>query len=183
MMHDHSVCSLKKAKKLDSWLRRKIHNPNRILKDYIKEGMTVLDFGCGPGMFSIELAKMVGSKGKVIAVDLQQGMLDIVADKIKGTELEKRIVLRKCTANSINAKEKVDFMLAFYVVHEVPDVKHFFKEAYAILKPKDRLVLAEPKKRVTTEEFQEISQAAKSAGFKINKKMNILFSRGILLQK
>lgn len=36
----------------------------------IKEGMTVVDYGCGPGRYSVFLAKMVGPDGKVFAVDL-----------------------------------------------------------------------------------------------------------------
>ena len=63
--------------------------------------MTVLDLGCGPGFFSVALAQIVSDTGKVIAVDLQEGMLQKLKDKIKGTELENRITLHKCEEDKI----------------------------------------------------------------------------------
>jgi ubiquinone/menaquinone biosynthesis C-methylase UbiE len=181
--HNHDVCPLAKAKKLDNFYRKLIHNPKRILGNYIKEGMTVLDFGCGPGMFAMELAKMVGKNGKVNAVDLQQGMLDILQSKIKGTELEKRIVLHKCEKDTISVKENIDFALAFFVAHEVPDQKHFFEEVYSILNPSGKLIMIEPNKPVSKEEFGASIEIAKSIGFKIDRSIKVLFSRGIVLQK
>lgn len=62
---------------------------------------------------------MVGKSGRVIASDLQEGMLQKLRDTSKGRELEKRIILHKCEKNKINLSEKVDFVLAFYVIHEI----------------------------------------------------------------
>ena len=86
---------------LDSKLRRYFHNPNKILNPFIKKGMTVLDFGCGPGVFSIEIAQLLEITGKVISVDMQQGMLDIIERKIKGTSIEKIVELHKCTQETV----------------------------------------------------------------------------------
>lgn len=69
------VCPVERAGSLDNIFRRWLQNPWKILRPYIKEGMTVLDFGCGPGYFTIAMAQMVGTSGWVIAVDLQEGML------------------------------------------------------------------------------------------------------------
>jgi ubiquinone/menaquinone biosynthesis C-methylase UbiE len=77
-----------------------VQDPKKILKDYVKEGMTVLDVGCGPGFFSVEIADMVGASGKVIAVDLQQGMLDKIKNKIERTGIENIIELHKCEEDS-----------------------------------------------------------------------------------
>ncbi len=82
------VCSAKHAVFLDNLIRKWLQNPRKILNEYIKEGMTVVDLGCGPGFFSLELARLVGDNGKVIAADLQQAMLDKVKKKIS-RELEK----------------------------------------------------------------------------------------------
>jgi 2-polyprenyl-3-methyl-5-hydroxy-6-metoxy-1,4-benzoquinol methylase len=77
---------------IDNPLRRLIHDLQTILGPYVKPGMTVLDVGCGMGFFSIGMARMVGDEGRVIAVDLQQKMLDVlwrraqragVADRIR----------------------------------------------------------------------------------------------------
>ena len=66
---------------IDNPLRRWVHNPHAILSPYVTTGMTVLDFGCGMGLFAIALAKLVGETGKVIAVDLQQQMLDVLVKR------------------------------------------------------------------------------------------------------
>ena len=44
---------------LDNFLRRLTHKPQKILSPFIREGMTVLDMGCGPGFFTAELARLV----------------------------------------------------------------------------------------------------------------------------
>ncbi|MBW2739492.1 MAG: class I SAM-dependent methyltransferase, partial [Deltaproteobacteria bacterium] len=113
------VCPVEIAGHLDSGIRRWLQNPEKILRPYIEEGMTVLDMGCGPGFFSIDMAQMVGKSGRVIAADLQEGMLQKVRDKIKGTEFEKRITLHQCEKNKIGVSEYVDFVLLFYMVHEI----------------------------------------------------------------
>ncbi len=64
------------AHTFDNPLRKLIHNPKKMFKEYMREGMSVIDIGCGFGCFSIGLAKMVGKKGKVYSVDMQKGMLD-----------------------------------------------------------------------------------------------------------
>lgn len=81
------VCPVEMAGSLDNRIRRWVQDPQKILAPYIAEGMTVLDLGCGPGFFSIDMAQMVGKSGRVIAADLQEGMLQKLRDKIQGTEL------------------------------------------------------------------------------------------------
>ena len=89
------ICSWKHAFALDNPIRRLIHNPQKILGGYIEPGQTVLDVGCGPGAFSIAMAKMVGELGKVIAVDVQEEMLQIVREKAAQRGLEPIIVTYK----------------------------------------------------------------------------------------
>ncbi len=75
------VCSHSHSIFLDNFFRRLFQHPKRIIGEYIKEGDTAIDLGCGPGFFSIDMAKMVGSTGKIIAVDLQKEMLEKVKEK------------------------------------------------------------------------------------------------------
>ena len=77
-VQQHHVCTWWIAYTFDNPLRKLFHNPGKIFSDYVKEGMTVMDVGCGMGYFSIGMAKLVGANGKVIAVDLQQKMLDVL---------------------------------------------------------------------------------------------------------
>ena len=122
------VCPVERAGGLDNKVRRLLQNPRKILGNYVKEGMTALDLGCGPGFFSVEMARMVGESGRVVSTDLQEGMLQKLKNKIQGTEIEKRIKLHKCEEDKIGVSENVDFILAFYMVHEVTDQKKFFGE-------------------------------------------------------
>jgi ubiquinone/menaquinone biosynthesis C-methylase UbiE len=164
------VCPVELANSLDGKIRRWLQNPQKILSPYIREGMTVLDVGCGPGFFSIELAKMVGRNGKVISADLQDGMLQKLSNKIRGTELEERIKLVKCDKDKINVSENIDFGLAFYMVHEIPNKEPFFKELKSILNEKGQILIVEPKLfHVSKKKFESTTKLAENIGFIINR--------------
>ena len=75
------VCPMRVAGLLDSKFRKFFHNPNKILKPFIKKNITALDIGCRPGVFSIEIAKLMEGIGRVISVDMQEGMLKIMFSK------------------------------------------------------------------------------------------------------
>ena len=64
-----NVCPHKIAFVLDNPFRKLLQNPSKIVGEYIRQGDTVIDLGCGPGFFSIPMAGFVGENGKVIAVD------------------------------------------------------------------------------------------------------------------
>jgi ubiquinone/menaquinone biosynthesis C-methylase UbiE len=176
------ICPVEKSNNLDNLFRRLTHNPKRILKPYLKEGMAVLDAGCGPGLFSIDMAKMVGKDGKVIAADLQEGMLKKLEKKIQGKEIEKRITLHKCTDKIIGISKKVDFVLAFYMVHEVPDQKAFFEEMRSVLKPGGIFFIIEPNFHVSKHEFENYIKEAINLGFKPIKRPNVFFSKAVVLK-
>jgi ubiquinone/menaquinone biosynthesis C-methylase UbiE len=177
------VCPVEEADKLDTRMRRWMQNPKRILSPYIEEGMTVLDFGCGPGFFSVGLAQMVGESGRVIAADLQEGMLQKLKDKIKGTELENRITLHKCEEHKIGISENVDFVLAFYIVHEVVNKEGLFTELENILKPNGQVLIVEPPFHVSKNAFEETIKKAITAGLAEAKKPKILFNKAVVLKK
>lgn len=178
------VCPVELADSLDSKIRRYLQNPQKILKPFVREGMKVLDIGCGPGFFSIELAKMIGDSGKVFAVDLQEGMLQKIRNKIKGTNLEERIYLVKSEQDKFTVPEKVNFILAFYMVHEVPDKNKLFEALINILDKKGNFLLVEPKLfHVSQKEFNITLQMAEKAGFIISKGPKLLFSFSALLNK
>jgi ubiquinone/menaquinone biosynthesis C-methylase UbiE len=177
------VCPVALSGSLDNSIRRYLQNPQKILRPYIAEGMTVLDVGCGPGFFSIEMARMVGTSGRVIAADMQEGMLQIVKEKVKETELEGRILLHKCGENNIGISELVDFVLLFYMVHEVPNKEHFFNEIGTILKPNGQVLIVEPPFHVSKSAFEETIRKARDAGFTFVERPKVFFSRAVVLKK
>ena len=176
------VCPVEHAGFLDNRLRRWMQNPQKILGPYLKPGMIVLDFGCGPGFFSLEIARLVGKSGRVIAADLQEGMLQKVSAKIRGTELESRITLHQSQTDKIGLSEFVDFVLAFYMVHEVPSKENFFTEIRAILKPAGQILIVEPTFHVSKQSFEATIGIAQRIGFTPVGRPKILFSKTALLQ-
>ncbi len=175
------VCPVERAGGLDNSFRKLLQEPQKILKPYIFKGMTVLDLGCGPGFFAVEIARMVSDTGQVIAVDLQDGMLEKVSQKIKGTDLEKRIKLHKCQEEEIGVEDKVDFILAFYMIHEVPNQESLFEELRSILKPEGKLLIVEPKFHVSEKAFDEMIKKLSFKGFEIIEKPKVFLSRSIVL--
>jgi ubiquinone/menaquinone biosynthesis C-methylase UbiE len=176
------VCPVERAGGLDNSLRRLLQNPGKILKPYIRGDMKVLDLGCGPGFFTIEIAKMLGDSGKVIAADLQEGMLNKLRQKITGSLLEKKIELHKCEETSIGVVEKVDFILAFWMVHEVPDHNKLFNELKSILNTDGNLFIIEPNFHVSKKSFGEMINTLETTGFQVCKNPKVFFSRSILLK-
>jgi ubiquinone/menaquinone biosynthesis C-methylase UbiE len=163
------VCPVELAPSLDSNIRRWLQDPRRILSPFVKEGMTVLDVGCGPGYFSIEMASLIGVHGRVISADIQEGMLAAIANKIRGSEIEGRIRPVLCAKGNINVVETVDFILAFYMVHEVPDKDSLFRQLKGILRPNGLFLLVEPKLfHVSRREWEETLRIASGNGFTVD---------------
>jgi ubiquinone/menaquinone biosynthesis C-methylase UbiE len=177
------VCPVEIAGSLDNRIRRWLQDPRKILRPYIGEGMTVLDLGCGPGFFSVDIAQMVGKSGRVIAADLQEGMLRKIRDKIQGTELEERITLHKCVKNKIGLSENVDFILAFYMVHEVPDQGGLFHEMKSIIKQNGRVFIVEPPFHVSKTAFEETIRRVRDAGFTPVERPKVFLGRTVILKK
>jgi ubiquinone/menaquinone biosynthesis C-methylase UbiE len=177
------VCPVEKAGSLDNRLRRWLQNPVKLLSPYITGGMTILDFGCGPGYFTVDMAQMVGETGRIIAADLQEEMLEKLRRKIQGTELAQRITFHKCEENRIGLSEIVDFALVFYVIHELPNRKSFFQELASIVRPGGRVLVVEPPFHVSRAAFEETIEEAAGAGFKALEGPKSLFSKTAVLQK
>jgi ubiquinone/menaquinone biosynthesis C-methylase UbiE len=177
------VCPVHLAGSLDNRLRRWVQNPERILKPHVREGMTALDVGCGPGFFSIDLARLVGPSGRVIACDLQPGMLQKLKAKIEGTDLANRITLHRCEEDRIGVSEKVDFVLAFYVVHELTDPRAFFEEVASLLKPGGQVFIVEPPLHVSRAGFEETLRQAAGVGLTLTTRPRLPFNKAAILRK
>ncbi|MBN2545580.1 MAG: class I SAM-dependent methyltransferase [Spirochaetes bacterium] len=182
MTNEH-VCPLHMAGLLDNWVRRLIHNPKKIFHDLIKKGQSVLDLGCGPGTFTIDLAKMTGEKGKVFAVDLQKGMLDLVEKKADKFKIKDRIIVHQCGKDELGLTEPVDFALAFYMLHESGAPESLLKDIFNILKPEGKFFLVEPKMHIKKEVYLEAVENAKKIGFHVESNRKITASWAVVLKK
>jgi ubiquinone/menaquinone biosynthesis C-methylase UbiE len=174
------VCPIEFAGGLDIGIRRLFHDPMRILRPYISEGMAVLDLGCGPGFFTMDMAKLTGVSGKVVAADLQDGMLEMLKRKIKCAGL-KNIEPYKTPKGRIGLAEKFDFILIFYVLHEIPDQMALLKEIKTMLKPDGKVLIVEPKVHVSKKDFNVSIGTMKDIGFNIIEEPKIWFSRSVVV--
>lgn len=176
------VCPVELAGSLDTRIRRWFQNPRRMLEPYVQEGMNVLDFGCGPGFFTLEIANLVGPTGHVIAADLQKGMLEKVRAKIAGTTFEKRVELLQCQVHGIGISAMVDFVLAFYVVHELPNAFGFFSDVRQLLQPDGQVLVVEPPVHVSRAAFEKSLSDARQAGFIVTSRPRMIANKAALLQ-
>lgn len=185
-MAGHHVCPWWMGYLLANPLRRLQHDPVGLLAPYVREGMIVLEPGPGMGFFTLELARLVGAAGRVVAVDIQQRMLAALRRRAGKAGLSGRIEARLAPPNSLaidDLADSVDFVLAFAVVHEMPDAGAFFGEAARALKPGGALLLAEPTGHVGAAAFDAELQAAAAAGFTVAERPAIQRSTAALLRR
>jgi ubiquinone/menaquinone biosynthesis C-methylase UbiE len=168
MNMSHRICPWWMGYALASPLRRLFQDPAPILAPHVRAGMIVLEPGPGMGFFTLELARLVGPEGRVVAVDLQPRMLEGLRRRAARAGLERRIQTRQATADSLRIEDlagKVDLVVAFAVVHELPDQARFFAEIRRALAVGGKVIVAEPSGHVTAADFEATLAAAGRAGF------------------
>jgi ubiquinone/menaquinone biosynthesis C-methylase UbiE len=167
----------------DNIFRRWVQKPEPIVNPYIRPGATVLDVGPGMGYFTIPMARLVGDSGKVIAVDLQEKMLNSLYQRAQKAGVGKRILLHQNTPDKIGINEPVDFCLAFWMVHEVADQSRFLSEIYSQMKHDGRFLLVEPRFHVSGIRFTKTVIAGEKSGFVMIDQPRIFLSYTALFRK
>ncbi len=148
--------------------------------------MTALEPGPGMGFFTLELARLVGATGRVVAVDVQPKMIARLKQRVAKAGLAGRVDARTAGAESMEISDlhgAVDFTAAFYMVHEFPDAGKFFAEVAAASKPDACLMVAEPKGHVEATAFEAELEAAGQAGFEVVGRPTIRRSLVAVLKK
>jgi ubiquinone/menaquinone biosynthesis C-methylase UbiE len=128
--------------------------------------MTAADIGCGLGFYTVLMARMVGEKGRVTAVDFQPEMLTITEKKVRKAGLSERVEIVQCRQDDIIVTGPFDFVLSMWVSHEVADRERFFKQIRGILKPGGKFLLAEPRFHVGEELYIKICDEAWGVGLR-----------------
>ena len=123
--------------------RRSYQDPFKISRAVgVRKGMTVVDMGCGPGFFTLPLAKLVGARGLVYAVEANRTMLRHLRDNIRKTGANGgriRIVHADVSRTGIPAGS-ADIVLLARVLHDIEDKKGFLREVRRICKPGGKVV-------------------------------------------
>ncbi len=177
----HMVCPWWLCFTFDNPLRKLLHNPEAILSPYVHPGDRVIDIGPGMGYFTIPLARLVGPNGHVIAIDVQGKMLSVLRSRAEKNGVSERIETYVASQKSLGTHEKADFVLAFWMVHEVPDHSMFFSEIRDFLKPNGLLLLVEPMVHVRRKYFLRTLQAAIETGLVVRESPKIRLSYSALL--
>lgn len=167
----------------DNYFRRLIHNPEWIVKAYIREGDKVLDVGPGIGFFTIPMAQMVGDRGLVIAADIQEGMLAAIKKRAIRMGVQERITLQLVSPELSEIDGNVDFILAFWMAHEVPDQQKLFARLHALLNDDGQFLMVEPKLHVGKNRFSAAVGSAEAAGFRLVDHPEIPLSMSALFAK
>lgn len=109
----------------------------------LQPGMSVLDIGCGPGRLTVPAARQVGPQGKVVAVDLQPGMLRRAQEKAQAAELHNIQFLQAGVGDGKLETGLADRALLVTVLGEIPNREAALREVFAALKPGGTLSVTE----------------------------------------
>ena len=116
------------------WLTE--HAPEVLTHIGVSRGQTILDYGCGPGIFTIPSARIVDERGKVYAFEASSGRLEQVREKAKEAALNNIVtVLSDRSKSSIDLPDNsIDIILVYDMMHEVDDRRGLLRELYRVLK-------------------------------------------------
>jgi ubiquinone/menaquinone biosynthesis C-methylase UbiE len=182
----HGVCPWWLGYWLVNPLRRLWESPVKLLGPFVRESMTVLEPGCGMGYFTLDVARMVGPAGRVVAVDLQERMLAGLRRRAARAGLLERIEIRQARPDGLclgDLAGRVDLALALHMVHEVPDPAAFLGELREALAPGGALVIVEPRGHVSAADFTATLAVAAGQGFDLDERVKVRADRAALLRR
>ncbi|HMP58436.1 MAG TPA: methyltransferase domain-containing protein [Gemmatales bacterium] len=132
----------------------------------VKPGMAVLDAGCGPGRVTIPVARQVGAGGRVVALDMQTGMLERVRAKAAAENLTQVELLQAALGEGKLGSQKFDRALLVTVLGEVPDRHAALKEIYEALRPGGLLAVTEVILDPHFQRQRTVTQWTQAVGFR-----------------
>ena len=107
----------------------------------IRPGMTVVDYGCGPGRYTLRFAGLVGQTGKVYAVDVHELAIEAVSKKVASSGLGNVETALATGYESGLSDDIADVICALDMFFGVRDPSSFLAELHRILKPDGVLVI------------------------------------------
>ena len=184
----HRVCPWWLGYFLASRVRRwfDIRDPEAFLKAHVHPGMTVLEPGPGMGFFTIPLARLAGPRGRVIAIDVQPKMLQVLRKRAARAGVLDRVETHLASSSSLKVAElhgTIDFALLYAMVHEVPEPASLFREVAETLVPGGKLLFAEPAGHVDAALFDMEVNLALAAGLQEVSRPEVRKNRAALFSK
>jgi len=124
--------------------RESEEDPDRLLSHLdLKPGLLVCDMGCGNGFYSLKIAKAIGPEGRVLAVDIQPEMLQLLSRRSIEANVENIDMILGTTTDPKLPDNKVDLVLMVDVYHEFSDPKSMLEKIRKSLKPTGKIALVE----------------------------------------
>ncbi|BCS31501.1 hypothetical protein TBR22_A07020 [Luteitalea sp. TBR-22] len=135
----------------------------------LRPGMVVADFGAGSGYYTERLARAVGPTGKVLAVDLQPEMLEMVGRRAKKAGLTNIELVRSTPEDPRLPAGGVDLILMVDVYHELASPQRVLRAMKAALSPTGRIAILEfrkedPEVPIRAEHKMSVAQATQEFG-------------------
>jgi len=177
------VCPWWFVRSFDNPIRRLLHDSEQMFGEWVRPGMHVLDLGCGAGFNTEGLTRLVGSDGVVVAIDLQPHMLAMTRRRLERVGLSERAEFVKSTANDLrlSTDQRFRFAVAFWMVHEVSNAEHFFKQVRNVLEVGSPMPIVEPKVHVGRDAFEASARAARRAEFLEKARPRVTLSQSVVL--
>lgn len=109
----------------------------------LKTGMTVCDMGCGNGFYSLPIAQAIGKRGRVLAVDIQVEMLNMLRERMESESIENITPILGSMYDPRLPENSVDLVLLVDVYHEFSHPEQMLAAMRRSLKPDGKIVLVE----------------------------------------
>ena len=110
-------------------------------KKYLNNDYIVLDYGCGTGTTSCELASQVK---EIHAIDISSKMIEIAEEKAVVSKIENVNFVQADIFDQRYKKESFDTILAFNMLHTVPNPQNVMQRIYELLKPEGLFISVTP---------------------------------------
>jgi len=137
------------ARTTEQWLKT-LNSENRVRQLKVEEAVAALklkpdevvaDIGAGSGVFTLPLARAVAAKGRVYAVDIEQGLVDHIAQKAKEQNATNvQAVLGKFTDPNLPARD-VDLAFIYDVLHHIENRAEYLQNLAPYLKATGRIAV------------------------------------------
>lgn len=140
----------------------------------IKPGQTIADLGAGSGYYSFRIASLVGPTGKVLAIDIEPAMLEVITQRARRESIANIATVRSSAQDPNLAPRSVDLLFMVDVYHELEFPYEVMTKVRAALKPGGRVALVEYRaedpdvqiKPVHKMSERQVRREMQAAGFK-----------------